>query len=128
MAKRKSPEQLPMTDRLRHQRVDVLRKSVRDVAKLLDTSPIHISDIETGKRTPSEELLVRMAGVYRIDESELRAAFDRPQSEATKLLANNAAAVDMAPEFLRTAKGWSREQWAEAISHGKRMNQKRKGD
>jgi transcriptional regulator with XRE-family HTH domain len=118
---------MPIGERLRHQRVEVLGKSVRDIAKLLDTSPIHVSDIETGKRMPSEELLVKIAGIYKVPESELRAGFARPQAIVAELATESATAVEKVPEFLRTAKGWSREQWDAMIKLAKKANEEKGG-
>lgn len=129
MAKRKSiPAPLPIGERLRHQRVEVLGKSVRDVAKLLDTSPIHVSDIETGKRTPSEDLLVRIAGVYRIPEPELRAGFTRPDAVVQEVASENPVSAEKVPEFLRTARGLSAEQWDKLIKQAKKLSSEKEGD
>lgn len=127
MAKRKSSENVPITERLRLQRLESLDKSVRDVAKLLDTSPIHISDIETGKRTPSEELLVRMAEVYGIPEAELRSGFARAPAEVNELATETPVAVEKVPEFLRSTRGMTAEQWDKLIKEAKRITD-RKGD
>ncbi|MBS0197000.1 MAG: helix-turn-helix transcriptional regulator [Planctomycetes bacterium] len=55
-------------ERLRSHRVEVLGISVRDMARTLDKVPIHVSDIETGKRSPSEELLLKIAREYGLPE------------------------------------------------------------
>lgn len=125
MAKKKSIESLPIAERIRQRRVEVLGKSVRDVAKLLDTSPIHVSDIETGKRTPSEELILRIASVYGIPEAELRAGFTRPKAIVAELATDTPTAVEKVPEFLRTTRGWSREQWDNMIKLAKKSNEEK---
>ncbi|MFO0855950.1 MAG: helix-turn-helix transcriptional regulator [Phycisphaerales bacterium] len=123
MAKRKSIEPASIYERLRQRRVEVLDKSVRDIAKLLDTSPIHISDIETGKRTPSEELLLRMVKVYGIPEADLRAGFSRPEAIVAELATDTPVAVEKVPEFLRTTRGWTNEQWDKMIKLAKKANE-----
>lgn len=123
MAKRKPIEPKSIYERLRQRRVEVLDKSVRDIAKLLDTSPIHISDIETGKRTPSEDLLLRMVNVYGIPEADLRAGFSRPEAIVAELATDTPVAVEKVPEFLRTTRGWTNEQWDKMIKLAKKANE-----
>jgi len=123
MAKRKPIEPASIYERLRQRRIEVLDKSVRDIAKLLDTSPIHISDIETGKRTPSEELLLRMVKVYGIPEADLRAGFSRPEAIVAELATDTPVAVEKVPEFLRTTRGWTNEQWDKMIKLAKKANE-----
>ena len=125
MAKRKPLEPTSIYERLRQRRVEMLDKSVRDIAKLLDTSPIHISDIETGKRTPSEDLLLRMVKVYGIPEADLRAGFSRPEAIVGELATDTPVAVEKVPEFLRTTRGWSKEQWDKMIKLAKSNNQEK---
>ena len=121
MAKRKPIETMPIAERLRHQRVEVLDKSLRDVAKVLATSPIHVSDIETGKRTPSEDLMVRIAQVYGIPVAELRVGFARPDAIVTEVATESPVAAKKVPEFLRTARGLSTEQWDKLIKQAKKL-------
>ena len=96
---------------MRRKRVDVLDKSVRDIARLLDTAPIHVSDIETGKRTPSEELLLKIARVYGVAEAELRAGFTRPEAVVVEVASENAGAAEKVPALMRKARGFSVRQW-----------------
>lgn len=129
MAKRsqRTPEQRPESigERLRTQRVDVLGKSIRDVAKLLDSAPIHLSDIETGRRTPSEELLVKIAKVYGVPEAELRAGFSRPDSVVVEVASESTVAAAKVPEFLRTARGLNAEQWDSLIRQAKKISDRK---
>lgn len=126
MAKRPTgkskPQQLPIGERLRLRRVDVLRKSLRDIARQLDSAPIHISDIETGKRTPSEELLLKIAKVYGLSEAELRAGFARPEMIVGEVASESAVAAEKVPAFLRTARGLSAEQWDALIKQAKKLS------
>ena len=117
----------PIGERLRHQRVEVLGKSLRDMAKLVDTAPIHLSDIETGKRTPSEDLLVRIAAAYQMPESELRGGFGKLDATVTDVFRESTTAAEKAPEFLRTAKGLSPEQWDKLIKQAKKLSEEQGG-
>jgi transcriptional regulator with XRE-family HTH domain len=116
----KSP--VPIGNRLRALRVEKLGKSVRDVAKLLDVAPIHVSDIETGKRVPSEELLLKLVRVYGIHESELRSGFERPDAVVAKVASESPTAASKVPEFLRTARGLNAQQWDQLIEQARRLS------
>src|SRR6266478_2570259 len=54
-------------------RRDELDLSLREFAKKLDCSPAFISDIELGRRHPSDEVLVEMARVLKVKVEDLRA-------------------------------------------------------
>lgn len=121
MAKRPSHPESTVGERLRSRRVQQLGKSVREMARLLDTAPIHVSDIETGKRTPSEDLLVRIAAAYGIPEAELRAGFARPEAIVGEVASESAVAAEKVPEFLRTARGLSASQWDTLIRQARKL-------
>jgi transcriptional regulator with XRE-family HTH domain len=116
-------ESTPIGERLRSRRVDVLGKSVREVAKLLDTAPVHVSDIETGRRAPSEELLLKIAEIYGMPLPELRAGFSRPDAVVAEVASESTVAAEKVPMFLRTARGFSAEQWDQMIKQATTMNQ-----
>jgi len=54
-------------------RRDELDISLRELAKRLDCSPAFISDIELGRRYPSEKVLADIARVLKVKVEELRA-------------------------------------------------------
>jgi len=111
--------------RLREQRQSKLGTSVRDAAKQLDISPIHLSDIENGKRTPSEPLLLKLAKLYHLPESELRAGFERPEAIVAKVATENAVTAKKVPEFLRRAQGLSGEQWDRLIKLAEKFSEQK---
>jgi transcriptional regulator with XRE-family HTH domain len=129
MAKRvqRSQKHPPETigERLRTQRVEVLGKSIRDLARLLESAPIHLSDIENGRRCPSEELLIKIARVYGVPEAELRAGFSRPDSVVAEVASESTVAAAKVPEFLRTARGLNAEQWDTLIRQAKKINERK---
>ena len=53
-------------------RRDELDLSLRELAKKLDCSPAFISDIELGRRHPSDKVLVEIARVLNVKVEELR--------------------------------------------------------
>lgn len=128
MAKRTSkPEQPPIGEVLRARRVDVLQKGLREMAKLLDIAPAHLTDIEKGRRTPSEALLVRMAERYDIDEAELRMGWHKADSVVGEIATQDGTTARKVPEFLRTARNLSPDQWDKLIKQAERMS-KDQGD
>lgn len=129
MAKRqnRNPKSQPASigDRLRTHRVEVLKKSIREIARLLDSAPIHLSDIETSRRTPSEELLMKMAKVYGLPEAELRAGFARPDAVVAEVASESTIAAEKVPEFLRTARGLNADQWDTLIRQARKISDKK---
>lgn len=118
---------LPIGERLRTQRTEVLGKGLREMARNLQVAPAHLTDIETGKRNPSEELLVRMASAYQLPEAELRAGFGKPDADVRELASETPLAAEKVPEFLRTARGLSAEQWDRLIRQARKMTDEEKG-
>lgn len=126
MAKRQSSTSLPIGERLRAKRVEALAKGLREMARFLDIAPAHLTDIENGRRNPSEDLLVRIAKAYQFPEADLRAAFAKPQSIVSEIASQSALAVEKVPELLRTARGLSADQWDRLIKQAKRISSEEK--
>ena len=106
---------------LRKQRIKVLNKGLREMAKLLDIAPPHVSDMEKGRRTPSEELLLRMVKQYGVDEATLRAGWSRPEEIVSEIASQDATTAAKVPELLRTARRLSSSQWDDLIEQARRM-------
>ncbi len=53
-------------------RRDELDLSLRELAKRLDCSPAFISDIELGRRHPSDKVLLQIARILKVKVEELR--------------------------------------------------------
>ena len=53
-------------------RRDELDLSLRELAKKLDCSPAFISDIELGRRHPSDKVLMEIARILKVKVEELR--------------------------------------------------------
>ncbi len=58
--------------------------SLREFAKKLDVSAPFISDIELGRRHPSEDVLARIAQVLGVEVKDLRARDTRPPIDDIK--------------------------------------------
>jgi transcriptional regulator with XRE-family HTH domain len=68
--------------------------SLRELAKKMgDVTAAHLSDIEFGRRHPSDELLERLATFFNVPVDELRVLDTRPPVENIKRL------VQANPEF-----------------------------
>lgn len=71
--------------------------SLREFAKKLGgISPAHISDIELGRRFPSEPLLQKMATLLRVPVDELRKYDNRPPVDELRRLASEDPAFGFA--------------------------------
>lgn len=60
--------------------------SLREFAKKIDVTPAHLSDIELGRRFPSEALLKRIAISLKVGLGELEQYDSRPPVEEIKRL------------------------------------------
>jgi transcriptional regulator with XRE-family HTH domain len=70
-------------------RRDELDMSLRELAKKLDCSPAFISDIELGRRYPSDKVLVEMARILKVKVEELRKMDVRAPIEEIKRVTQN---------------------------------------
>ncbi len=122
---KKHPAHLPIGEQLRLRRVETLKKGLRETARLLTIAPAHLTDIEKGRRTPSEDLLVRIGGVYGIEEAELRAGWSRPDAIVQEVASQDAVTAAKVPEFLRTARKLTPAQWDELIQRAQQMKDRR---
>ena len=111
---------------LRKQRIEVLNKGLREMAKLLDIAPAHLTDLEKGRRTPSEDLLVRMVKQYDIDEAMLRAGWSKPEEIVGEVASQDATTAAKVPELLRKARKLTPEQWDVLINQAAKMGGKSK--
>jgi transcriptional regulator with XRE-family HTH domain len=116
----------PIGDQLRRQRVEKLGKGLREMAGILGIAPAYLTDIEKAHRTPSEELMVKIADMYQIPIAELRAGWSRPDAIVREVASQDATTAEKVPEFLRTARNLSPEQWDRLIQQAKGMNAKKK--
>ncbi|MBN2562334.1 MAG: helix-turn-helix transcriptional regulator [Phycisphaerae bacterium] len=111
----------PIGEVLRGRRVEVLKKGLREMARLLDIAPAHLTDIEKGRRSPSEGLLKRISELYGIAEPELRAGWSKADSVVEEVANQDAMTAEKVPEFLRTARKLNSEQWDRLIGQARQM-------
>ena len=125
---REKPSQLPIGERLRQKRTDVLKCGLREMARTLDIAPAHLTDIEKGRRSPSEGLLVRIAEHYGMEEAELRTAWSKADQVVDEIATQDTTTARKVPELLRKARDLSSEQWDQLIQEAQRLaSRQRKG-
>lgn len=97
---------------------------LRELARLIEKSPGYISDVEQDNvPPPSERVILKIAGVIGMDESELLTTARKMDPELSSYVADE----PLAAGFLRMAKdkAFSRDDWktlsklAEAANLGK---------
>lgn len=115
----------PIGARLNQHRVDVLGKGLREMATILGVAPAHLTDIEKGRRTPSEDLMLRIAKAYGIAEAQLRAGWSRADAIVSEVATQNAVNAEKVPAFLRQARDLTAEEWDALISQVNRGQTKR---
>ena len=120
-------QQLPIGEVLRARRVEVLKKGLREMAGILSIAPAHLTDIEKGRRTPSQDLLMRICKSYGIAEADLRSGWSRADAVVSEVATQDSVTAEKVPAFLRSARKLSPEQWDTLIEQAKRM-MSRKGE
>ena len=125
--KRKTQPQQPIGEVLRQRRVEILKKGLREMAGELSIAPAHLTDIEKGRRTPSQDLLLRICKAYGIAEAELRAGWSRADAIVAEVANQDAVTAEKVPEFLRTARKLTSEQWDNLIDQVRVLSSGKKG-
>lgn len=127
VAGRSGSNKKPIGDVLRTKRIEVLNKGLREMARELDIAPAHLTDLEKGRRSPSEGLLLRIAKSYRVSEAELRAGWSRAETIVNEVATQDAVTAEKVPVFLRTARKLTSEQWDKLIKQADSISSKKKG-
>jgi len=121
------PEPTPIGDILRHQRIETLGKGLREMAAILDIAPAHLTDIEKGRRTPSEALLERICNHYKIDTATLRAGWSKLDESVKRIGTKNPTTAEKVPALLNAAENISAAQWDSLIEQAKRFSRDQRG-
>ena len=98
---------------------DIVRKirkekgiSLRELAKQVGVSFVNISYIENGRIETSKEVLRKISKALNYDFDKLLSATDLIDDDLTKIINKK---PNLVPEFLRTAKNLSSEDWKKLI-------------
>lgn len=115
------PQSLPIGERLRRRRTDELAIGLREMARRLDVAASHVTDLEKGRRAPSDDLLKAIASQYDMPEAELRAGWGKAESDVARIAASNPVAASKAPELLRTASEFDESEWDALIDQARKL-------
>jgi transcriptional regulator with XRE-family HTH domain len=97
------------------------------MARQLDIAPAHLTDIESGRRNPSEDLLLRIATAYQMPEHDLRSAFSKPDSIVQEIASASATESQMIPQLLRSVRGLSVQQYEHLIQQARKLPKEKGG-
>lgn len=84
------------------------RIGVRELGRTVGVTGMHISNMERGKSLPSPALIVKLAEALETDVDEMSHRANQVAPEVTKVIQDQPKAV---PNFLRSAKDLTPEQW-----------------
>ena len=87
--------------------------SLRDLAKKVNVSFVNISYIENGRIETSKEVLRKISKALDYDFDKLLSTTDLIDDDLTKIINKK---PNLVPEFLRTAKNFSSEDWKNLIN------------
>ena len=94
--------------------------SLRDFAKMVGLSHVAISHIEKGKVEAKKDTLLNIARVLEHDVDAMLAKASKLDDDIEDLIFEKSNQV---PQFLRTAKNLSEEQWKQITEQVKKMNE-----
>ena len=97
--------------------------SLRDIAKSVDVSFVNIAHIENGRVVTSKKIIKQLAKAFDYDVDKLLAAANEIGEDVEKIIRKIPTAV---PDFLRTAKNLTKEDWINLTEQVKEMNKKKK--
>ena len=97
--------------------------SLRNLAKQVDVSYVQIAHIENGKFSTSKKVFEQLAIALDYDVDKLLAAGNVVGDDIEKIIKKKPTAV---PEFLRTAKNLTEDDWRSLTEQVKNMNKKKK--
>jgi len=101
------------------QKLRIAKKmGIRQLARAVDVTGVHISNIEKEKATPSPELLSKIAKALDADVDRLLNRAKQVDPEVIKVIRKNPYAVH---DFLRTAKNLKKDQWEELKKEAQKM-------
>ena len=96
--------------------------SLRKLAEVVDVSYVNISHIENGRFKTSKKVLKQIAEALDYDKDELFALADTIDEEIEEIIRKIPKVI---PDFLRTAKNLSSEEWNDLTEHVKKMKDKK---
>jgi len=101
-------KQMTLAERLSALRAEK-SMGIRELGRAVGVTGMHISNLEKGKSAPSAELVLKLAAALDADADELLYLADQVAPEVVEVIQSNHQAI---PNFLRSAKDLTPEQWA----------------
>ena len=95
--------------------------SLRKLAEKVDISFVNIAHIENGRVATSEEVIMQLAKALDYDVDKLLAAADSVNEDIKNIIKRLPTAV---PDFLRTAKNLTEDEWKELTDQIKNRKKK----
>ena len=95
---------------------------LRELAEKVGVSFVNISHIENGRSGASRKVIQKLAKALDYDADKLLAAADEIGEDVEKIIRKIPSAV---PDFLRTAKNLTKDEWQSLTDQIKEMNNKR---
>ena len=99
--------------------------TLRDLAELVDVSYVNIAHIENGRSGASRKVIKKLAEALNYDADKLLAAADEIGEDVEKIIRKIPSAV---PDFLRTAKNLTKDEWKTLTDQIKEMKNKKDKD
>jgi transcriptional regulator with XRE-family HTH domain len=96
--------------------------TLEDLAKTVGVSIVNISHIENGRSGASRKVLQKLAKALDYDVDKLLAAADEIGEDVERIIRKIPSAV---PDFLRTAKNLTKDEWENLTEQIKEMNNKK---
>ena len=96
--------------------------TLRDLADIVHVSYVNIAHIENGRSGASRKVIQKLAKALDYDTDKLLAAADEIGEDVEKIIRKIPSAV---PDFLRTAKNLTKDEWESLTDQIKKMNNKR---
>ena len=96
--------------------------TLRDLAELVDVSYVNIAHIENGRSGASRKVIKKLAEALDYDADKLLAAADEIGEDVEKIIRKIPSAV---PDFLRTAKNLTKDEWKTLTDQIKEMKNKK---
>ena len=96
--------------------------TLRELADIVQVSYVNIAHIENGRSGASRKVIQKLAKALDYDTDKLLAAADEIGEDVEKIIRKIPSAV---PDFLRTAKNLTKDEWESLTDQIKKMNNKR---
>jgi len=96
--------------------------TLRELADIVQVSYVNIAHIENGRSGASRKVIQKLAKALDYDVDILLAAADEIGEDVEKIIRKIPSAV---PDFLRTAKNLTKDEWESLTDQIKKMNNKR---